>query len=174
MTKKLQLLTAFAMIALFSTACSKKPAQTETVSNTPQTGNGVKINVSARDKAVKFAECVRKNGVSDFPDPNASGEFVYGVSVSPSVFTKAVEACKSLQPPGTLSVKRGPEQQKAGLKFAQCMRDNGVKDFPDPVKGEPLVDTTRIPSSARSGGMMILNAAMETCREFLAKAAAGQ
>jgi hypothetical protein len=54
------------------------------------------------------------------------------------------------------------------------MRDNGVKDFPDPIKGEPLVDTTRIPSSARKGGMTILNAAMETCRELLAKAAAGQ
>lgn len=174
MTRKLRLLTAFAMIALFSTACSKKPVQSGSSGNPAKTESGVNSTVTPRDKAVKFAECVRKNGVSDFPDPNASGEFVYGVSVSPSVFTKAVEACKSLQPPGTLSVKRGPEQQKAGLKFSQCMRDNGVKDFPDPVKGEPLVDTTRVPSSARSGGMTILNAAMETCRDLLAKAAAGQ
>jgi hypothetical protein len=61
--------------------------------------------------------------------------------VSPAVFKKAVDACKDLQPPGTLSAKRGPEQQKEGLKFAQCMRENGVKDFPDPVNGQPLVDT---------------------------------
>jgi hypothetical protein len=31
--------------------------------------------VAPREKAVKFSECMRANGVSDFPDPNASGEF---------------------------------------------------------------------------------------------------
>jgi hypothetical protein len=123
---------------------------------------------------VKFAECMRNNGVSDFPDPNAKGEFVYGVSVSPAVWKKAVDACKDLQPPGTLSAKRSPKQQTAGLKFAQCMRENGVKDFPDPANGEPLVDTRRIPSAARNGGMSIINAAMQKCRGVMAEAAAGQ
>ena len=130
--------------------------------------------LTAQEKAVKFAECMRANGVSDFPDPNASGEFVYGVSVSPAVFKQAVDACKDLQPPGTLSAKRSPEQQKEGLTFAQCIRENGVRDFPDPVNGEPLVDTRRIPSSATNGGMTILNAAMHKCSDLLAKAAAGQ
>ena len=42
--------------------------------------------VTPREKAVKFSECMRANGVSDFPYPNASGEFPsYGVSVSPAV-----------------------------------------------------------------------------------------
>jgi hypothetical protein len=54
------------------------------------------------------------------------------------------------------------------------MRENGVKDFPDPANGEPLVDTRRIPSSAGNGGMSILNAAMQKCRDVLAKAAGGQ
>ena len=94
--------------------------------------------------------------------------------MSPAVFKKAVDACKDLQPPGTLSAKRSPEQQKEGLTFAQCIREHGVKDFPDPVNGEPLVDTRRIPSSGTSGGMTILNAAMHKCGDLLAKAAAGQ
>jgi hypothetical protein len=127
-----------------------------------------------REKGVKFAECVRENGVSDFPDPDAKGEFVYGATVSPAVFRKAVDACKDLQPPGTLSVTRNPEQQSAGLEFAQCMRDNGVEDFPDPVNGEPLINTTRIPSSNQPGGMTILDAAMAQCRDLLSKAADGQ
>ncbi|HEX8102769.1 MAG TPA: efflux RND transporter periplasmic adaptor subunit [Solirubrobacteraceae bacterium] len=93
------------------------------------------------DQAVKFAECVRTHGVADFPDPNAKGEFVYGVSVSPAVFRKAVDACKDLQPPGSLSAERDPGQQSAALRFAACMRSHGVKDFPDPANGEPLVDT---------------------------------
>jgi hypothetical protein len=124
---------------------------------------------------VKFSECMRENGVSDFPDPNASGDFpAFGVSVSPAVWLKALGACKELQPPGSLSAELSPEQQSAALKFAQCMRESGVKDFPDPVKGEPLVDTTRIPSSATPGGMSILNAAMQKCRDVLGEAAGGQ
>ena len=38
--------------------------------------------LTARDKAVKFAECMRAHGVSDFPDPDAKGDFDYGVSVT--------------------------------------------------------------------------------------------
>ncbi|MEA2419469.1 MAG: hypothetical protein QOE60_1675, partial [Thermoleophilaceae bacterium] len=52
--------------------------------------------------------------------------------------------------------------------------DHGVKDFPDPANGEPLIDTYRIPSSNRPGGMTILNAATKTCRDLLAEAAAGR
>ncbi|WP_293909373.1 hypothetical protein [Deinococcus sp.] len=153
------------MIALLCTGCKNVPAETESGGNTTATN---------RDQAVKFAACIREHGVPDFPDANAKGEFVYAISVSPSVWTRAVGACKALQPPGTLSTRRGPEQQKAGLKFAQCIRDNGVKDFPDPVKGEPLIDTTRIPSTSTNGGMTILSAAMQTCRALLDAAAAGQ
>ena len=175
MRRDLCTLATFAVITLLSTACYKTSVGTGSGSKTAVTnGSAASITATNRDKAVKFAACVRENGVRDFPDPNTNGEFVYGVSVSPAVFQKAVNACKNLQPPGMLSTKRNPEQQKAGLKFALCMRDNGVKDFPDPMKGEPLVDTNRIPSSARNGGMTILNAAMATCRDLLAKAAAGQ
>jgi hypothetical protein len=59
---------------------------------------------------VKFAECMRENGYPDFLDPKASGEFPsFGSSVSPAVFTKAVRACKELQPPGSFSAHLSPE-----------------------------------------------------------------
>jgi hypothetical protein len=60
------------------------------------------------------------------------------------------------------------------VKFAECVRDNGVKDFPDPVNGEPLVNTYKIPSSNKPGGMAILNAAMQKCGKVLGEAAGGQ
>ena len=123
---------------------------------------------------MKFAECIRAHGVSDFPDPNEKNQFEYGVSVTPAVWDKATTACKDLQPPGTLSGKRTPKQQSASLRFAQCIRDNGVKDFPDPVNGEPLVNTYKIPSSNKPGGMAILNAAMHKCGKVLGEAAGGQ
>jgi hypothetical protein len=67
-----------------------------------------------------------------------------------------------------------PKQLSTALKFAQCMRANGVKDFPDPVNGQPLIDTTKIPSSNRPGGMTILNAAGQKCRDLLTAAMAGR
>jgi hypothetical protein len=118
---------------------------------------------------------MRNNGVSKFPDPNASGkltidEIANGSALDPSTpaFKQAISACKDLEPAGFTGTKRSPQQQSAALKFAQCVRHNGVNDFPDPVNGQPLVDTYRIPSSNQPGGMTILNAAMHKCRGFAA------
>jgi hypothetical protein len=56
------------------------------------------------------------------------------------------------------------------------MRDNGVKDFPDPTADGPLIDTTRIPSAAGKGAHSIpgFQAAVHKCRDVLADALAGQ
>jgi hypothetical protein len=164
-------LAALAIVALIAAGCGSN-APSETASTTATSTQTKKL--TARNKAVKFAECIRAHGVSDFPDPDAKNDFQYGVSVTPAVWKRATTACKDLQPPGTLSSKRTPKQQSAGLRFAQCVRDNGVKDFPDPVNGEPLVNTYKIPSSNRPGGMAILNAAMQKCGKVLGLAAGGQ
>ena len=153
-----------ALIGLVTAGCGSSPDATGT------DGSGAGRQSVDQDKLVKFAACMRQNGVGDFPDPNAKGDFDYGISVSPSVWTGALEACKDLRPPGSFSGNRNPEQQAAALKFARCIREHGVKDFPDPVNGDPLVDTTKIPSTDRKGGMTILNAAMRTCGD-LAEAA---
>jgi len=177
MSRRLGPLAAIAMVALIGAGCSNGSAENGTAGTGSSTGNGssgADKKLTARDKAVKFAECIRAHGVSDFPDPNEKNQFEYGVSVTPAVWTKATTACKDLQPPGTLSSKRTPKQQSASLRFAQCIRDNGVKDFPDPVNGEPLVNTYKIPSSNRPGGMTILNAAMHKCGNVLGEAAGGQ
>jgi hypothetical protein len=170
-------LAALALVALIGAGCgSDAPSETGTAAGTATSSadTGADKKAAAQRKAVKFAECVRRNGVSDFPDPNPKGEFEYGVSVTVTVWTRAIKACKALQPPGSLSSKRTPKQQTASLRFAQCIRENGVKDFPDPVNGEPLVNTYKIPSSNRPGGMDILNAAMKKCGDVLGEAAGGR
>jgi hypothetical protein len=159
-----------AVIALLGAGCGGNAA-----SGTATAGRTAAAKPAAeQDKAVKFAECIRGHGVPHFPDPDAKGDFVFGIDVSPAVWTKAVDACKELEPPGALSGKRSPKQQSAALRFAACIRAHGVKDFPDPANGDPLVDTTRIPSSNRPGGMTILNAAMHECGRVLGRAAGGQ
>ena len=181
MSRKIWPLAALAAVALIGAGCSNDSAEngstsTGTASSTDtasSSATGGDKKLTARDKAVKFAECIRAHGVSDFPDPNEKNQFEYGVSVTPAVWEKAVDACKDLQPPGTLSGERTSKQQSAALRFAQCVRANGVKDFPDPVNGEPLINTYEIPSSNQPGGMAILNAATDKCGKVLGAAAGG-
>jgi hypothetical protein len=174
------------LIALIGAGCGSNThtdtARVSTASRSAATtanggGAGGHTQATKRERAVKFAECVRAHGVPHFPDPDASGNFNFGVDVSAAVFTSAVNACKALQPPGTLSAKRSSKQQSAALKFAQCVRANGVPDFPDPANGQPLINTYQIPSANRPGGMTILNAATHKCGSLLgaaARAAGGQ
>jgi len=165
------------IVAVIAAGCGGTPssngARTATAAHVSTTNRT--RSLTAREKAVKFSECRRAHGVSDFPDPNASGEFPsYGVSVTAAVWTKAVAACKSLQPPGSLSAHLTQTQLSAALKFAQCVREHGVPDFPDPVNGQPLIDTERIPSANKPGGMTILNAATNKCGDLLAQQTTGQ
>jgi hypothetical protein len=165
MGRALRALAVLAVVALTIAGCSDAPAETDK-------------NATDRDPAAKFAECMRDNGVSEFPDPDASGELTIdgvlnGSSLDPSApaWKQAIRACKDLQPPGfTGDEEVSAEEQEVRLEFAQCMRDNGVEDFPDPAKGQPLVDTRRIPSAAEDGGMDIINAAMRTCGDLAAEA----
>jgi hypothetical protein len=167
MTRELRTVTALATLALIGVGCSNEPAED---------GNAGNSN-AGQEQAVKFAECMRDNGVSEFPDPDASGELtidgvVNGSSLDPSApaWENAIAACEDLQPPGfTGDENVTASEQEERLEFAQCIRDNGVEDFPDPAEDAPLVDTNRIPSAATEAGMSILNAAMQTCGDIVAE-----
>jgi hypothetical protein len=170
MKRKLPPLAALAMVALIGTGCSNGATENgDTGSGSNAGTGGNNRNITDRDKAVQFAECMRDNGVSEFPDPDASGGLtidgiVNGSSLDPSTaaWKEAIAACKDLQPPGfTGDGKRSAEEQKAALEFAQCIRDNGVKDFPDPTPDGPLVNV----DNGRS--IPGLRAAMQTCRDLI-------
>ncbi len=175
MIRKRRPLVALVLISLISfvgAGCGSDTA-TGSASNTgsgvssASSSNAASTQATKREKAVKFAECVRAHGVPHFPDPDATGNFNFAVDVSVATWTAAVNACKALQPPGTLSGHRSAKQQSVALRFAACVRANGVPDFPDPVNGQPLIDTTHIPSSNQPGGMSILNAATGKCGSVL-------
>ena len=160
--RRLWMPAALAIVALIGAGCgSNAPTETGTATN--------------GSKTVTFPDCMRKNGIKQFPDQNGSSdqEFVDAIEKldpSSAAFKKALRACKDVQPPGLLGGKANPQQMSARLKFAQCIRDNGVKDFPDPADDAPLVNTNLIPSANREGGMTILNAAMAKCSDAAADA----
>jgi hypothetical protein len=191
MSRKLGPLAALvlvAMVAVTSAGCSNGSGENGNTgtgtgsSGGTSTGTGADAgkgggskNATQHEKAVRFAECMRNDGVSAFPDPDASGKLtidgvVNGSSLDPSsaAWKQAIDACKDLQPPGFSGSKATPTQMSARLKFAQCVRDHGVKDFPDPTKDGPIIDTNRIPSSATQSGMSALNAATHTCGDIIA------
>jgi hypothetical protein len=169
MTRTLRALAALSMLALIVAGCSQTPSGTVSSSGTSTT--------ALHEQAVKFSKCMRANGVGAFPDPPASGGLtidgvVNGSSLNPNspVFEQALTACKHLEPPGFTGAKVTPQQTKARLEFAQCVRDHGVPDFPDPTPQGPLVDTNRIPSTGTTGGMSALNAALQKCGQYAAAA----
>ena len=151
--RPLAALGLIAMVALISACGSSAPAET---------GSGGNNSAANARQAVRFAECMRSNGVSDFPDPGASGKFTIDAIVNGSsldlstpAFKQAMSACKDLEPAGFTGTKRSSQEQQAALKFAKCMRENGVPDFPDPTPNGPLIDTSRIPSAAGRGARSI-------------------
>jgi hypothetical protein len=188
-------LAVLAMVALIIAGCSNGSAENGNTGNSNSGGNesaattangnssGTQNATDRGKEAMRFAKCMRDNGVSEFPDPDASGELtidgiVNGSSLDTSTpaWREALSACKDLQPPGFTGHRRSAEQQKAALKFAQCMRDNGIKDFPDPTPDAPLIDTTRIPSAAGRGALSIpgFKAAQETCGDSARDAMGGR
>ena len=154
-------LALIAMVALLSACGSNAPA-----------GSGGGNSTAANDqKALRFAECMRNNGVSEFPDPGASGKFTIDQIANGSsldtrtpAFTHAISACKDLEPAGFTGSKRSPQEQEAALKFAQCIRANGVPDFQDPTENGPLIDVENGQSNTE------LQAALQKCRYLMAGA----
>ena len=107
---------------------------TPTASASSGTGNGKPDPVKDQENFLKYAQCMRDKGI-DMPDPQMDGG---GISMSiPQGTDKAKvdaanEQCKQFLPNGGEPMKADPEMQEKMRKFAQCMRENGVPDFPDP------------------------------------------
>lgn len=123
--------------------------------------------VSDDERRLKFAECMRENGV-DMPDPEPGGgggvRIALGDGVDPQKAQAAMEKCRSYLPNGGERGQLDPQQLENLRKLAQCMRDNGVEDFPDPSAD----------GSVQFGGAGLnidpndptVRAAMEKCQQY--------
>ncbi|MGH2876455.1 MAG: hypothetical protein ACRDLV_09405, partial [Solirubrobacteraceae bacterium] len=87
---------------------------------------------------IKFARCMRANGVPSFPDSggavqssqNGQTMSINGVSVNSPAFESAQQKCQHY-----ISAPSSPAEQakfrQEILKVARCMRAHGIKAFPD-------------------------------------------
>jgi hypothetical protein len=121
--------------------------------------------VDPQDAGLLYAECMRDNGVPDFPDPNADGSFALGhdeFDRDDPTFLGAMEECRDLAPGGEHQNTGDPATVEQMREFSQCMRDNGLPDFPDPDADGRLRGIGH-----EDQGDPQYQAAMETCREKL-------
>lgn len=99
-------------------------------------------NAAASDSAnaVKFSQCMREHGISDFPDPDSQGRMQIKVTPGSDLdpnkpqFKAAQKACAKYQERAGGHFDKAQQQrmQQAALDYARCMRAHGVADFPDP------------------------------------------
>lgn len=90
---------------------------------------------TAQRAALRFAQCMRAHGVSNFPDPTANGQSRTSdhVNKRSPAFQTAVQACHpQMMAMADLKPKTGHAQE---LREAECMRKHGVTNFPDPLPG---------------------------------------
>lgn len=113
-------------VALFAGACAGDGDKPD---NSAVGGSGS----SAPADAQPFANCMRENGLPDFKDPQPGKGMGEGIDVNSGAFKKAMDACKNLMPAGDPGAgDQGQWSSSDKLKYAQCMRENGVPNFPDP------------------------------------------
>jgi hypothetical protein len=106
--------------------------------DTPSAAGSADAKAEMREAELKFASCMRDNGVN-MPDPSAEGgKQVFKVGgdsgISPEKFETATKACekyrKDIRP--QLTEEEQQEFKEQALAHARCMREHGI-DFPDPT-----------------------------------------
>lgn len=119
---------------------------------------------------IAYSQCMRAHGVPDFPDPDAQGRLDIhvgpGSDLNPNspTFKAAQQACQSLQP--TVSAQQQQQNYQALLKFSACMREHGIKDFPDP-QPDGKMRISAGPGSDLSPNSPAFQAAQRACQKYM-------
>jgi hypothetical protein len=141
-------LSAVVALVLIVAACGGADADDDvaTLEDTTATTDiaDVQQETDAEETLLEFAQCMRDNGVPDFPDPelDSSGNLrPFGGATGPSdlgadqdTLEAAFEACQELVEGLIQDAFRAIDQtefQDSFLEFAKCMREKGI-DMPDP------------------------------------------
>ncbi|GAA4224056.1 hypothetical protein FHR32_003032 [Streptosporangium album] len=97
-------------------------------------GSSPAKSMNPDEMGVKFAQCMRENGVDmEDPEPGKGSRLTLKKGAESE---KALEACREYNPQENGSAKADPKAEENGRKFAQCMRENGLEEFPDPQPGQ--------------------------------------
>jgi hypothetical protein len=124
--------------------------------------------LSDHEKDLRFAQCMRDNGVPKYPDPDANGGGgvdLNQLGVDKAKVDAAQEKCKQYAPNG--GVPRTPDAQQVERmrQYARCMRENGVPKFPDPdANGGLALDANKLGMDPLGPKM---KAAERACQKYM-------
>ncbi|GHJ49358.1 hypothetical protein Cs7R123_67000 [Catellatospora sp. TT07R-123] len=121
-------------------------------------------------RELEFVACMREAGITDMPDPvpgDRSGRSALlhamddlGMGLKDS-FQAALDGCMKFLPPAAAQSPRPVGDVEKLRQYAQCMRDNGATDVPDP---DPV--TGHLDHWIRQDDKVAM-AALEKCRNLL-------
>jgi hypothetical protein len=116
------------------------------------------------EQLVKYSQCIRANGVPDFPDPGPDGRMQIKLDPKNGARLEAAQqACKDKRPRGMAAMDQPmtPERMQSLIGFARCVRGKGVNGFPDPSPdGSFEIKSSMLDLSARQAQQ-----ALESCRQ---------
>jgi hypothetical protein len=138
---------ATAALVLLAAACDGSPSS---IGPGGSTNAGASANSPS---AVAYSQCMRSNGVPNYPDPPSNGQVpkasAQQLGVSSSQLQAAQTACQHLYPNNGGSLTKASLQQceetgdcpqalvqqtvNAMRIYARCMRSHGVPNWPDPT-----------------------------------------
>ena len=109
--------------------------------------------------SLKFAQCMRQHGIN-MPDPKGGRISVQSRPGDESKMQAAQKACQQYLPNGgNPETANDPKMHDQQLKFAQCMRQQGV-NVPDPTANGPLkIDARGVPRAK-------FEAAQKACSKY--------
>ena len=134
-------------------------------------GSGAATTTSGQQNAAavlrEFVRCARANGMPNLPDLRLDSNGQVSVPPGTPDPPKRVErACKSiwerLPASATGEQERPPADMQALLRYARCMREHGVADFPDP----DAEGNFRAQAGSTNPKTPVFQRAMQACRQL--------
>jgi hypothetical protein len=126
--------TVLSLSALALAGCALALAACGSSTGTGGTTGSASASAGA-GAGVRFTQCMRAHGVTEFPDPLPSGGFPRGPGVEQSApaFHTARKACQRILGPNAVQHEPTAAAMASALKFSECMRAHRVPNFPDPM-----------------------------------------
>ncbi|NUU21371.1 MAG: hypothetical protein HOV68_07620 [Streptomycetaceae bacterium] len=124
---------------------------------------------SDQDMMLEYAKCMRANGIPQFADPevgDGAGRMMLPDGVDPQKAKETSEKCKQYLPNGGENNRKpdDPKLVEQMKKFAECMRANGVPNFPDPsADGGAMIDQSQMGMTPDDPKF---KAAQQACAQF--------
>ncbi|TDW79543.1 hypothetical protein [Kribbella sp. VKM Ac-2566] len=157
------------------TACGQTGHDKEVATAGGSATAGASAGTGGKADEFKFAQCMRDNGIKNWPDPQSDdgtgsksggpAKVIGPEGVDPKTVQETMQKCKQYLPNGGEPPENDPAQLEQMRKFAQCMRENGLPKYPDPDAGGGNQGLPREidPNSAE------FKTAQEACKKYMVR-----